>query len=89
MNAQAAGDAPRVQHVGSATPTGKAADGKGKVLAESGFPDAVLDKLRAKGHMVERGEGGFGGYQGILIRWDEGVLEAGSESRNDGAAAGY
>jgi gamma-glutamyltranspeptidase len=39
--------------------------------------------------MVERGEGGFGGYQGILIRWDEGVLEAGSESRNDGAAAGY
>jgi gamma-glutamyltranspeptidase/glutathione hydrolase len=89
MNAQAAGDAPRVQHVGSATPTGKAADGKGKVLAESGFADAVLDKLRAKGHTVERGEGGFGGYQGILIRWDEGVLEAGSESRNDGAAAGY
>ncbi len=89
MNVQAAGDAPRVQHVGSATPTGKAAEGTGKVLVESGIADAELDKLRAKGHMVERGAGGFGGYQGIRIQWEEGVLEGGSESRNDGAAAGF
>src|SRR5207249_4787349 len=40
MNVQAAGEAPRVEHVGSATPTGKAgAANGGTIRAEPGIPD--------------------------------------------------
>ncbi|MCO6459721.1 MAG: gamma-glutamyltransferase [Pirellulaceae bacterium] len=89
MNVQAAGDAARVRHAGSATPTGVAADGAGTVFVESGVSEAAVELLRAKGHRVERARSGFGGYQGILIDWDRGILQGGSESRKDGAALGY
>jgi gamma-glutamyltranspeptidase/glutathione hydrolase len=89
MNVQAAGDAPRVQHTGSATPTGLPAQGSGTVMVESGISDRVVEALRAKGHQVVRAKGGYGGYQGILIDWDQGVLHGGTEVRKDGAALGY
>ncbi len=88
MNVQAAGEAPRVEHVGSATPTGKPADGGGTVLAEAGIPDAVVKELEKRGHTVRRVATNGGGYQGILIA-PNGVLHGGTEARKDGAAVGY
>ncbi|HZN35685.1 MAG TPA: gamma-glutamyltransferase, partial [Pirellulaceae bacterium] len=41
MNVQAAGDAPRVSHAGSATPTGLPAEGSGTVSVEAGVSDEV------------------------------------------------
>ena len=49
----------------------------------------MILQLRAKGHEVERARGGYGGYQGILIDWENGVLHGATESRKDGAAVGY
>jgi gamma-glutamyltranspeptidase / glutathione hydrolase len=89
MNVQAAGDAPRASHGGSATPTGLAAEGSGQVLVEEGVPEETVVALRRMGHKVTRASGGFGGYQGILLDWKNGVLHGASESRKDGAAVGY
>jgi gamma-glutamyltranspeptidase/glutathione hydrolase len=87
MNVQAAGDAPRVEHVGSATPTGKEGKGGGTIRAEPGIPEAVVKELERRGHTVERVKVNGGGYQGILI--DRGVLHGATEYRKDGAAVGY
>jgi gamma-glutamyltranspeptidase / glutathione hydrolase len=91
MNVQEAGDAARVRHDGSATPTGQpAAAGGGTVVVEPQMPDDVVAALEVKGHHVERGRGGgFGGYQGILIDWHLGTLFGATEPRKDGAAVGY
>ncbi|RMF45210.1 MAG: gamma-glutamyltransferase family protein, partial [Planctomycetota bacterium] len=89
MNIQMAGDAARIRHDGSATPTGlPEAEGGGTVMVESGIPTATVEALRAKGHRVGRG-GSFGGYQGILIDWERGILHGATEARKDGAALGY
>ena len=90
MNVQAAGDAPRIEHVGHATPRGEpgAANG-GTIKAEYGIPDAVVKELQARGHAVERVMTNGGGYQGILIDPKTGVLHGGTESRKDGMAVGY
>jgi gamma-glutamyltranspeptidase / glutathione hydrolase len=90
MNAQAAGDAARVEHVGSATPTGKAeAAMGGTIQAEPGIPEGVVKELEARGHVVKRVKVNGGGYQGILIDPKTGVLHGGTESRKDGLAIGY
>jgi gamma-glutamyltranspeptidase/glutathione hydrolase len=91
MNVQEAGDAARVQHFGSATPTGLPMElNGGRVAVESGIPDAAVEALRKKGHQVVRGNlGTFGGYQAILIDHKHGVLHGGTEPRKDGCAAGY
>ncbi len=90
MNVQAAGDAARVRHVGSATPTGTPADGVGTIQVESGITNATVEQLRKRGHQVKRTKGGsLGGYQGILIDWKNGVLHGATEARKDGAAVGY
>ncbi|HEY1376742.1 MAG TPA: gamma-glutamyltransferase, partial [Gemmataceae bacterium] len=89
MDVQAAGEAPRLEHVGSATPTGKPADPDGgTVKAEPGVPDAVVRELERRGHHVERVRVNGGGYQGIRIGAN-GVLHGGSEARKDGCAIGY
>jgi gamma-glutamyltranspeptidase/glutathione hydrolase len=88
MNVQAAGDAARVRHSGSATPRGDKADGGGTVSAESGISEEAVAELRARGHRVKRGAS-VGGYQGILIDWEQGVLHGGTETRKDGAAVGW
>jgi gamma-glutamyltranspeptidase/glutathione hydrolase len=89
MNVQQAGDAPRVRHLGSGTPTGKAAEGAGVVHVESGISEETVAALEKLGHTVERSKGDFGGYQGILIDWEAGVLHGASEPRKDGQAVGY
>ncbi|MFI5379968.1 MAG: gamma-glutamyltransferase [Tepidisphaerales bacterium] len=88
MNVQAAGDSPRVEHVGSATPTGHPERGVGTVQAEPGISDAVVRELEKRGHVVTRIAKNGGGYQGILIDAAN-VLHGGSESRRDGKAIGY
>lgn len=91
MNVQEAGDEARIRHDGSAEPTGSAAEpGGGTVVVEPQVPAEVVAALEKKGHRVERGRGGgFGGYQGILIDSELGVLRGASEPRKDGHAVGY
>jgi gamma-glutamyltranspeptidase / glutathione hydrolase len=90
MNVQQAGEAPRVEHVGSATPTGHRGDPKGGTIrAEPGIPEEVVKELTARGHAVERVRVNGGGFQGILIDPKTGLLHGGSEARKDGAAVGY
>lgn len=89
MNLQEAGDAPRVQHVGSSEPTGEKMTNGGTALLETGFNWEVIRELIGKGHRIQWDVGGYGGYQAIM--WDEvnGVYYGASESRKDGQAAGY
>jgi gamma-glutamyltranspeptidase/glutathione hydrolase len=90
MTVQAAGEAPRIDHIGSATPGGyPEAPGGGLVLAEHGIPDTTLAELVRRGHDVARTSRNGGGYQGILIDSETGVLHGGSEPRSDGCALGY
>lgn len=89
LDIQAAGDAARARHAGSATPTGIAAQEVGKVEVESGISVSSVKALEAKGHFVEQTKGAFGGYQGILIDHEHGTLQGASESRTDGVALGY
>lgn len=89
LNVQAAGDAARVRHIGSAQPTGVPADGVGVLHVESGISDAAVAKLESKGHTVSRERSSYGGYQGILIDWEQGVLHGATEARKDGIALGY
>jgi gamma-glutamyltranspeptidase/glutathione hydrolase len=89
MNIQMAGDAARVRHEGSATPTGLPADPKGGIVHyESGLPSATIEALQQRGHVVQPSKASMGGYQGIRIDWERGILEGATESRNDGLALG-
>jgi gamma-glutamyltranspeptidase/glutathione hydrolase len=90
MNLQEAGEAPRLEHTGSATPTGLPAkpDG-GRVLAETGIAQSIIDELSRRGHHVERTKTNGGGYQAILIDPKTNMLWGASEARKDGCAAGY
>ena len=90
MDLQAAGDAARIRHVGSATPAGVAEQpGGGTVVAESGISESALTALRNRGHQVRRGNSGMGGYQAIRIDWENGTLQGATEARKDGIALGY
>jgi gamma-glutamyltranspeptidase/glutathione hydrolase len=90
MNVQEAGEAPRLEHLGSATPTGRPAQADGgTVNAERGIAPAIVEELTRRGHNVRATRTNGGGYQGILIDPKTHVLHGGSESRKDGCAAGY
>ncbi len=90
MNVQQAGEAPRIEHIGSATPTGEPADKDGgTVIAEIGIPDTVVAELEKRGHQVARTKRNGGGYQGILIDAKTNLLHGGSDARKDGCAVGY
>ncbi|WP_298368437.1 gamma-glutamyltransferase [uncultured Lutibacter sp.] len=88
MNLQEAGDAPRMEHTGSSSPTGEKIEGKGEIKLESGFDFEVIQQLISKGHKVGFG-GYFGGYQAIMYDAENNVYFGASESRKDGQAAGY
>ena len=90
MNVQAAGEAPRIEHLGSPTPTGRPeVEGGGMLAVEVGIPEAVFAELQRRGHAAAWVERNGGGYQGILIHPATGALQGGSEPRSDGCAAGY
>ena len=90
MTVQQAGEAPRIEHVGSATPTGEAETPPGGiVVAELGIGERIVKKLQALGHVVRRTRVNGGGFQGILIDSKTGNLFGGSEARKDGVAVGY
>jgi len=89
MNLQEAGDAPRIQHVGSPEPTGGDMTDGGRVLLESYFPYESIRALMRMGHRLGYCLGSYGGYQAIKKDHQKGVYFGASESRKDGQAAGY
>jgi len=90
MNVQEAGDAARCRHSGSPSPTGGEMTTGGEVGVESGIGLEVRTALTAMGHkVVAEGGSGVGGYQGILIDPETGVLHGATEARKDACAAGY
>jgi gamma-glutamyltranspeptidase / glutathione hydrolase len=89
MNLQEAGDAPRIDHMGSSSPTGEAKEGTGIITLESGIEYESIRKLMQMGHKVQFANGSYGGYQAIMYDSKNGVYYGASESRKDGQAAGY
>jgi gamma-glutamyltranspeptidase/glutathione hydrolase len=77
MNIQEAGEAARMRHSGE------------ELLLESGIGEEVRRALAARGHQPRDGRGAMGGFQGILIHPDTGVLMGGSDPRKDGLAIGW
>ena len=77
MNVQEAGEAARIRH----SPDG--------VAVESGIDREARAGLAARGHRVFESRGVFGGFQGILIDAEPGVLMGGSDPRKDGLAIGF
>ncbi|MBT81255.1 MAG: gamma-glutamyltransferase [Alteromonadaceae bacterium] len=89
MNLQEAGDAPRILHSGSSSPTGHLMLDGGQVHLESGISETVKRELMERGHTLQPAVGIYGGYQAIMLDSQRGVYFGASESRKDGQAAGY
>lgn len=89
MNIQEAGDAPRMQHLGSSEPTGEKMTDGGVLTLETGFSWEAIRELIQKGHKIQYDLGGYGGYQAIKRDPVNKVYYGASESRKDGQAAGY
>ncbi len=89
MNLQEAGDAARINHIGSSQPTGTTMTDGGVIHLERGFSQETRDALQQLGHTLGDSNGSFGGYQAILWDEEEGVYYGASEVRKDGQAAGY
>jgi len=89
MNLQEAGDAPRISHSGSSSPTGDHVTGTGEISLESGFPYATIRKLMSMGHKIVYEKGIYGGYQAIMYDAKRKIYFGASESRKDGQAAAY
>jgi len=90
MNAQEAGDAPRIDHQGGSEPTGESVPGVGMVTLESGFSFETIRTLMQWGHKVGWATpGSYGGYQAIRYDAASRVYFGASESRKDGHAAGF
>jgi len=89
MNLQEAGDAARVNHTGSSSPTGTTMTDGGVVHLETGFSAETRTGLERRGHTLGASDGGFGGYQAIMFDKEQGVYYGASEVRKDGQAAGY
>ncbi|HQZ39138.1 MAG TPA: gamma-glutamyltransferase [Vicinamibacterales bacterium] len=77
MNIQQAGEAARIRHLGTS------------LALESGITSDVRAALEARGHETCEGRGLMGGFQGILIDQQSGVLMGGSDVRKDGLAIGW
>jgi gamma-glutamyltranspeptidase/glutathione hydrolase len=89
MDIQEAGDAARFHHTGSTEPNGPVMQDGGELHLESSVSADVVRDLVGMGHHVTMSVGGYGGYQGIWIDHEKGVLIGATESRKDGVALGY
>jgi len=89
MNLQEAGDAARINHVGSSQPTGTRMTDGGIVHLENGFSAEVRAELERRGHTLGSSDGSFGGYPAVMFDEEQGVYYGASEVRKDGQAAGY
>ena len=89
MNLQEAGDAPRIRHLGSSQPTGSKMTDGGWLCLESGFSPETTRQLQEMGHRIRFIDGGYGGYQAIMVDVQHHVYYGASESRKDGQAVGY
>ena len=93
MNIQEAGDAPRVRHIGTSTPTGAVMKAGGTVALEFGVSKEVQSTLaRQYGHRLHPMYGSdfsFGGYQAILLDPETNMLHGASDPRKGGLAFGY
>jgi gamma-glutamyltranspeptidase/glutathione hydrolase len=77
MHIQQAGEAARVRHQGTT------------LAVESGIDPVVRAELDARGHATVDGRGAMGGFQGVMIDPESGVLLGGSDVRKDGLAIGW
>ncbi len=77
MNIQEAGEAPRFRDSGNG------------LALESPFSAEARAGLASRGHTLIHSVGVWGGFQGILIDPKTHVLQAGSDPRKDGMAAGW
>lgn len=90
MEIQEAGDAPRIDHSGSSSPTGEEKEkGGGEIHLEKGYSYETVRQLMMMGHDVGYALGIYGGYQAIKYDPENKVYYGASESRKDGHAAGY
>ena len=89
LNIQEAGDAARFRHVGSDDWMRPGSGDVGKLQLETGIGAVVRKELEIRGHNIEPGDGGYGGYQAIMRDPETGVYWGASEMRKDGAAMGY
>jgi gamma-glutamyltranspeptidase / glutathione hydrolase len=89
MNLQAAGDAPRVRHLGSPDPGADSREATPGVFLESQIGPDVRATLEAKGHVLIDQPQDVGGYQAVM--WDAAnkVWWGATEMRKDGVALGY
>jgi gamma-glutamyltranspeptidase/glutathione hydrolase len=77
MNPQAALDAPRWFWQNDLT-----------VRMETGWSQALIASLRARGHHIEV-DSGFYGRGNIIVRLENGTLCGGAESRDNGVVMGF
>jgi gamma-glutamyltranspeptidase/glutathione hydrolase len=77
MNIQEAGEAPRFR------------DSESGLALESAFSADARAGLTSRGHKLINSSGVWGGFQGILIDPRTKVMQAGSDPRKDGMAAGW
>jgi len=77
MNVQEAGEAPRFRDSGNG------------LALETPFSADARAGLTSRGHKLIASTGVWGGFQGILIDPKTRVLQAGSDPRKDGMAAGW
>ncbi len=89
LNVQEAGDAARFHHAGSEEWSRTDSNGVGTLELETGVAPGVRDELARRGHKIDAGDGGYGGYQAIMRDPATGVYWGASEMRKDGAAMGY
>jgi gamma-glutamyltranspeptidase/glutathione hydrolase len=89
MNLQAAGDAPRLRHLGSPDPGADGREPKPGLFLESQIGAETRAALAAKGHFILDGYQDVGGYQAVMWDSTNKVWWGASEMRKDGVALGY
>jgi gamma-glutamyltranspeptidase/glutathione hydrolase len=90
LNLQEAGDAIRFHHTGSTEPTGTVMTDGGVLHIEDGLPQATLEELARRGHVLaSEPVGAYGGYQSIWRDPVTGMYGGATEKRKDGCAQGY